>query len=194
MASKLIYDSRFFSGFLYYVGITFLKIGRWKLVGQVPDIPKFVAIAAPHTSNWDFPVFMAVVGAFRIRVRFFGKHTLFEGPLGWLFYWLGGVPVQRETKAAADMVTEAVTAFEANDQFILGIAPEGTRSKVERWKTGFYRIALAANAPILMAFLDSSKREVGVGELFYPTGDMEADMAHIRAFYATKQGINPANQ
>ncbi|WP_308909674.1 lysophospholipid acyltransferase family protein [Pseudokordiimonas caeni] len=194
MAAKLIHDSRFFSGFLHHTGNLFLRLTGWKKVGEVPDIPKFVAIAAPHTSNWDFPIFMAVVGAFRVRARFFGKHTLFDGPFGWLFYWLGGVPVERDTRAAADMVEGAVKAFEAHDDFILGIAPEGTRSKVERWKTGFYRIAVAANVPILMAYLDASKKEVGLGPLFYPTGDMTADMAAIHAFYADKQGINPANQ
>ncbi len=191
--SKLIYDNRFFSWLLDRAGRLVLRLGRWKIVGEVPEIPKFVAVAAPHTSNWDFPVFMAVVGVLKVRVRFLGKHTLFRGPFGWLFYWLGGIPVERET-GAADVVTKAAEAFRTRDRLILGLAPEGTRSRVEKWKTGFYRIALEAGVPIVLVFLDARTRELGIGPTFHPTGDREADMAHIRAFYADKQGINPRNQ
>ncbi|TNE61349.1 MAG: acyltransferase [Alphaproteobacteria bacterium] len=132
---------------------------------------------------------MAVVGAFRIRVRFLGKHSLFEGPFGWLFYWLGGIPVRRESAGARDLVDEAVTAFTNHEQMILGLAPEGTRSKVERWKSGYYRIAIAAGVPIQLAFVDSTTREIGLGPLFLPTGDMAADTATIQAFYEGKTGV-----
>nr|WP_281500727.1 lysophospholipid acyltransferase family protein [Kordiimonas marina] len=159
------------------------------MVGSVPADAKLVAIAAPHTSNWDFPLFMSVVGVLRLRVRFFGKHTLFEGPFGKLFYWLGGIPVERETKNAADLVNEAVEAFRTRDSLILGLAPEGTRSKVEKWKTGFYRIAVEAGVPIQFAYLDSRTREIGIGPQFIPTGDKDADLAAIQAFYADKIGV-----
>lgn len=194
LVSRLIYDSRFFSWLLETLGRGILRLGRWKIVGEIPPIPKFVAVAAPHTSNWDFPVFMAVVGVLRVRVRFLGKHSLFKGPFGWLFYWLGGIPVERETGNAADIVDKACEAFRSRDNLILGLAPEGTRSKVDRWKTGFYRIALEAGVPIVLVFLDAKTRELGIGPTFHPTGDRDADMAQIRAFYADKQGINPKNQ
>lgn len=171
-----------------------MRLGGWKVVGEVPNIPKFVAIAAPHTSNWDFPIFMSVVGVLRLRVRFLGKHTLFKGPIGWLFYWLGGIPVEREGNDVADVVKRAAEAFASRDELILGLAPEGTRSKVSKWKSGFYRIAVAADVPIVLAFVDSKKREVGIGPVFMPTGDMAADMAKIQAFYAEKAGLKPRNQ
>jgi len=186
---RLIYDSRFFRGLLYWLGRAILMLGRWKLVGKVPSDAKIVAIAAPHTSNWDFPLFMSVVGVLHLRVRFFGKHTLFDGPFGKLFYWLGGIPVERETKNAAGLVDEAVAAFRTRDSLILGLAPEGTRSKVEKWKTGFYRIAVEAGVPIQLAYIDSRTREIGIGPQFLPTGDKAADLAKIQAFYADKQGV-----
>ncbi|WP_417463903.1 lysophospholipid acyltransferase family protein [Kordiimonas sp.] len=194
MASRLIYQNRFFTGLLYQIGRVVLRLGGWKVVGEVPNIPKFVAIAAPHTSNWDFPIFMSVVGVLRLRVRFLGKHTLFKGPLGWLFYWLGGIPVEREGNDVADVVKRAAEAFALRDELILGLAPEGTRSKVSKWKSGFYRIAVAADVPIVLAFVDSKKREVGIGPVFMPTGDMAADMAKIQAFYSEKAGLKPRNQ
>lgn len=195
MTTSVIYNNSFFSGCLYFVGKVFLKLGGWKVLADgFPEDNKVVVIAAPHTSNWDFPVFMAAVGYLRLNVSFLGKHTLFKGPLGWLFYYLGGIPVEREGVAASDIVDQAVGAFEAREQLILGIAPEGTRSKVSKWKTGFYRIALKAGVPILPAYLDASKKEIGFGPLFHPTGDLDADMAAIQAFYADKQGIKPANQ
>ncbi len=191
---RLIYDNRFFSGLLNVLGRVILRAGRWKIVGEIPPIPKFVAVAAPHTSNWDFPVFMAVVGVLRIRVRFLGKHSLFRGPFGWLFYWLGGIPVEREAGGAADVVSKACEAFQKHDELILGLAPEGTRSKVDKWKSGFYRIAVEAGVPIVLVFLNAKTRELGIGPTFLPTGDRDADMAVIRAFYADKVGINPRNQ
>lgn len=194
MARTVIYQNRFFSGLLHWTGKAFLRLAGWRVIGEFPKDDKLVAIAAPHTSNWDFPVFMAAVGYMRLNISFLGKHTLFNGPLGWLFYWLGGIPVDRHRKSAGDIVDQAVGAFESRERLILGIAPEGTRSKVTKWKTGFYRIAVAANVPILPAYLNAETKEIGFGEPFYPTGDMDADLAVLQAFYADKPGINPANQ
>lgn len=194
MARNLVYQNRLFAALLYYAGRVILRLGGWKVVGRVPDIPKFVAIAAPHTSNWDFPLFMSIVGVLRLQVRFLGKHTLFQGPFGWLFYWLGGIPVEREGGDVADVVKRAADAFASQDELILGLAPEGTRSKVTKWKSGFYRIAVAANVPIVLAFVDSKTREIGIGPVFEPTGDMAADMATIQSFYAGKSGLKPRNQ
>lgn len=194
MARTVIYQNRFFSGLLHFVGKAFLRLAGWRVIGEFPTNDKVVAIAAPHTSNWDFPVFMAAVGFMRLDISFLGKHTLFNGPLGWLFYWLGGIPVDRDCSAAGDIVDQAVDAFKSRDRLILGIAPEGTRSKVNKWKTGFYRIAVAAKTPILPAYLNAQTKEIGFGDLFYPTGDIELDIKALQAFYADKPGINPANQ
>lgn len=195
MTQKLLYDNRLFSALLWGLGHLILKIGRWKIVGEVPPHSKYVCIVAPHTSNWDFPIFIGLVGVFRIRGRYLGKHTLFESPLGWLFYYLGGIPVDRSSPNAADIVDQAVEAMNKDDRpLVLGIAPEGTRSGVTKWKTGFYRIAVAAELPIARAFLDTKTREIGFGPTFYPTGDMKKDLPQIQAFFKTKVGINSGNQ
>lgn len=185
----LIYDSIIFRPLLNFLGRAYLKLIGWRVVGSPPDIDKFVAIAAPHTSNWDFPIFMALVGYFGIRVRYLGKDTLFRGFSGRLFYWLGGIPVVRDTRDAAALVDVALELFANERELILGIAPEGTRSNVTKWKSGFYRIAVAANVPIVMAYLDADRREIGFGRVFYPTGDKNKDMAEIKAFYAQKRGL-----
>lgn len=194
MPQNVIYQNRFFSALLHQTGRLFLKAAGWRVIGSFPSAKRMVAIAAPHTSNWDFPIFMAAVGYMRLNISFLGKHSLFRGPLGWLFYWLGGIPVDRADKSAADIVEQAVAAFNSRDELILGIAPEGTRSRVVKWKTGFYRIALAADVPILPAYVNAATKEIGFGDLFYPTGDMDADMKALQAFYSDKQGINPTNQ
>lgn len=195
MTQKLLYDNRFFSALLKGLGHIILKIGRWKVVGELPKHHKYVCVVAPHTSNWDFPIFIGLVGVLGIRGRYLGKHTLFTSPLGWLFYYLGGIPVDRASPNAADIVDQAVAALEKDDRpLVLGIAPEGTRSGVSKWKTGFYRIAVKADLPIARAFLDTRTREIGFGPTFYPTGDLEKDMPEIQAFFADKQGIKPRNQ
>lgn len=189
----IIYNNRFFSGLLYALGKGFLGISGWKLVNTPPNISKYVVIAAPHTSNWDFPIFMSVVGLLRMKISFLGKHSLFEGYFGRLFFWLGGIPVDRGTEAASEIVDQVIKAFFENDHMILGIAPEGTRTRVKKWKTGFYRIALGAGVPIVPSYLDGTSKTVGFGPTFLPTGDMEADLLELQKFYADKKAINPAN-
>lgn len=185
----MIYDSAFFRRLFFFLSWAFLKVGRWRTVGEVPTEAKYVAIAAPHTSNWDFPLFMALVGYKGMRVRFLGKHTLFQGTFGKLFYWLGGIPVHRESAAVKGVFNEAVQIFSQSDELVLGIAPEGTRSSVKKWKSGFYRIAVEADVPIALAYLDANKREIGFGPVFHPTGNQETDIHAMQAFYAEKRGI-----
>jgi 1-acyl-sn-glycerol-3-phosphate acyltransferase len=187
---KLVYDFRFFRWVLYYLAVFILKLGRWKLIGRPPNLKKYVVIAAPHTSNWDFPVFMCLVGRWGLRVRFLGKDTLFSGPLGRLFYSLGGISVNRGSRQAAALIEQGISEFEHSDEMILAIAPEGTRTGGAKWKTGFYRIALGAGVPVALAYLDSGSRELGFGGAFYPTGDLEKDIQAIKEFYADKTGIN----
>ncbi len=192
-SSRTIHNNRFFSALLKAYGHIFLAISGWRVINQPPTITRYVAIAAPHTSNWDFPIFMAAVGYLGTNVSFLGKHSLFEGYLGRLFYWFGGIPVKRESGAASAVVDQVVKVFSESESLILGIAPEGTRSHVERWKTGFYRIALAAGVPIVPGYVDSATKTIGFGEAFTPTGDMEADMVLLQGFYKNKTGINPRN-
>ena len=158
----------------------------WSVAGEVPRGIPFVAIVAPHTSNWDFPVGLAAAFQLRVDVRWLGKHTLFKPPFGGLMKWLGGYPVNRS--APQGITAQAVEMFEKETDLILAITPEGTRSKVTEWKTGFYRIAVAANVPVLMAYFDYPNKVVGLGPLFYPTGDMEKDMKEIQAFYQNFKG------
>ena len=192
-SSRVIHNNRFFSALLNAYGRAFLKLSGWQVVNPPPDIPKFVAIAAPHTSNWDFPIFMAAVGQLKLNISFLGKHTLFEGLFGWFFYWLGGIPVKREGDAASAIVDQVVSAFNESDHLILGIAPEGTRTQVKKWKTGFYRIALGAGVPIVPSYVDSTNKTIGFGPTFLPTGDIDADLLVLQSFYADKRGVCPAN-
>lgn len=159
------------------------------MVGSFPDLPKFVLIAAPHTSNWDFPLGIMSVYASGFRVSFLGKDTLFRPPMGWVMRWLGGTPVDRS--AAHGVVHQSAAAIKAADRFILALAPEGTRKRVTEWRTGFYRIAERAGVPIVLGFFDYAKREVGFGPTIWPSGNLEQDLDEIQAFYHTKQGRYP---
>lgn len=143
---------------------------------------------APHTSNWDFVYFLAAALVFRLNVRWLGKDTLFRGPLGPVMRWLGGIGINRNE--ARDIVPDAVAFLGASEAAALAIAPEGTRSKVTRWKTGFYRIAVAAEVPILLSWLDYPTKTAGLGPLIQPTGDMDADIKSIQDFYAPYKGKN----
>ncbi|MGH9754382.1 MAG: lysophospholipid acyltransferase family protein [Blastocatellia bacterium] len=148
----------------------------------MPDVDKLVVIAAPHTSNWDFPVLLGVAFALRVKACWLGKHTLFQWPFGFVSRWMGGIPVYRS--ASHNMVAQSVEMFRNSEKLILAIPPEGTRGKVSYWKTGFYYIALGAETPIAMAFIDYKRKASGVGPTLYPTGDIEADIETIRNFYA----------
>jgi 1-acyl-sn-glycerol-3-phosphate acyltransferase len=151
----------------------------WRIVGDIPDLPKMVLIVAPHSSNWDFIVGIAAKLAMRLSVKYLGKDALFRFPLGIIMRRLGGIPVNRST--ANDVVTSVVAQFARHDRMLLAIAPEGTRRPVERWRTGFYHIARGADVPILPVAFDWRSRTVRIGELFSPTGDPEADLPAIRA-------------
>jgi 1-acyl-sn-glycerol-3-phosphate acyltransferase len=132
-----------------------------------------------------------VVLKLRLKVFWMGKHSLFPFPVGWFMKWLGGIPVDRSR--AQNLVDQTVAQYKSEPEMIVLVPPEGTRSKVKEWKTGFYRIAANAEVPVLMGYVDASKKEAGLADFYYPTGDLEADIAAIRAFYAEKVGINPEN-
>ena len=148
-----------------------------------------VLIVAPHTSNWDFPTGLWAKLALRLKVSFLGKHTLFWWPLGVFMRSIGGIPIDR---ARAQGVTDdAVRALREGERVLLVIAPEGTRSKTERWKSGFYRIAVGAGVPILLVAFDYGRKVVRLGPLFHPTGDYERDLTEIRSHYHAGMALRP---
>ncbi|WP_410497918.1 lysophospholipid acyltransferase family protein [Chitinibacter sp. S2-10] len=169
-----------------------LRLSGWKIEGDFPLLDKYVLIGAPHTSNWDFPVALAICCACKQKFYWMGKHTLFRGPLGPIARWLGGIAVDR--RQANSLVEQMVQIYQQHEQLVVAISPEGTRKKVEKWKTGFYYIALGSQLPIVLGYLDFERKVGGCGGIFYPTGDIESDMAQIRQFYAPIKGKKPENQ
>ena len=170
-----------------------LKLFGWDAVQGLPKIKKYVLIGAPHTSNWDFII--AMLGALAIGLRFnwLAKHTLFKNPLGPLLKFFGGIPVDRTVSSS--LIDKMTEMFNRREHLVLGITPEGTRSKTKYWKSGFYYIALSADVPIALAYMDYAKNRVGIAEtIVYPSGDINVDMEKIREFYADKIGKNPDKQ
>jgi len=156
-----------------------MRLAGWRVEGRLPNEPRFVVAVAPHTSNWDFLICVAAMFAVGLRLSWLGKHSLFRWPAAPVLHWLGGEPIDRSVPGG--IVTQAIQRFAANQQFALGIAPEGTRSRVTRWKTGFHRIAKGAGVPIMPVYLDYGRRRVTLGELLGPTNDAAADADRIRA-------------
>ena len=164
-----------------------MRLAGWRIDGRLPDLPKFVLIGAPHTSNWDFVLFLGVIFSLRANVRFMGKAELFRFPIGWFFRYCGGIPVDR--KKSTGLVEQMVKACNEAEQFILVIAPEGTRYHVTEWKRGFYHIARNAGIPIVMGAIDGKHRTVHLGHIFRPTEDMEADWKAIKRVFEGITGI-----
>ncbi len=188
---RTVFSTPIITPLLRLLAIVILKIIGWKAIGRPVENARFVLIGAPHTSNWDFPLMLLVVLKLRLKVYWMGKNSLFPFPVGWFMKWLGGIPVDRSR--AHNLVDQTVTQYQENPEMIVLVPPEGTRSKVKEWKTGFYRIAVNAQVPVLMGYVDVSKKEAGLADFFHPTGDIDVDMPAIRAFYADKVGINPEN-
>lgn len=161
------------------------KAFGWTFKGEIPeDIDKAVVILAPHTSQIDFFIGMAAYRHFKeFHGYYLAKKELFRGPFKWLFEQTGGIPVDRSQRN--NLVEQVADFLEGLDgKIFLALAPEGTRSYTAKWKSGFYRIAMESNLPILMAYLDFGKREAGIGPVLYPSGDYEADARKIEAFYS----------
>lgn len=171
------------------LGRAFLTAFGWREEGEPPRIPKYVLIAAPHTSNWDFPFTLALSWVTGVRIRWMGKHTLFEGPAGIFFRAVGGVPVVRHEKR--NMVQQMIDLLRSEDELVLLVPAEGTRSRRTHWKSGFYHIARGAGVPVVPGYLDYARKRGGFGEPIELTGDVRADMDRIRAFYADKMGKYP---
>ena len=157
------------------------RMRGWKAVGVVPERRRFLIIAAPHTSNWDFVNFLGLTADLGIRAHFMGKLSLFKWPLARFMKQMGGVPVDQ--RGGGNMVQQMVDEFARRSEFMLTVAPEGTRGKAQKWRTGFYQIAMAAKVPIVVGFMDYGKKTGGLGHMIWPTGDFRADMMKVFDVY-----------
>jgi 1-acyl-sn-glycerol-3-phosphate acyltransferase len=173
---------------MHWLARAILFLWGWRIEGVRPQENKYVLIAAPHTSNWDFPLTLLMCFALRLQVYWMGKHSLFPPVLGGIMRWLGGIPVNRGR--AGQLVQTTVAAFQTRAHLIVIIPPEGTRDKVTHWKTGFYHIAHGAGVPIALGYLDFKRKVGGIGLMLRTSGDIERDMHDIRAFYQPIQGKN----
>tara|TARA_R110002072_G_scaffold33696_4_gene101804 strand:- start:1767 stop:2306 length:540 start_codon:yes stop_codon:yes gene_type:complete len=168
----------------------FTRILGWKLVGNFPSqLKKYVVIAAPHTSWRDFPIAILARNTSGEKINFIGKNSLFKGPFGFIFRSLGGTPVDRTT--SNNLVDAIVQIFNTKEQFRLGISPEGTRKKVDKWKTGFYYIAKGAKVPIVMATLDFENKQIKISEPYDTTDSKEKDFEYFHSFFKGVKGKKP---
>jgi 1-acyl-sn-glycerol-3-phosphate acyltransferase len=177
-------------GVLAAICRTLLHAMGWRLVLTIPWIERAVIVFYPHTSNWDFVIGLLARFALGIPVTWAGKDNLFRGPFVPLWTAMGGIPVNRREHTG--FVAQMTRAFAERPRMLLAIAPEGTRKRTTHWKSGAYRVALAAKVPIAMSFIDFARREVGVGGLMQPSGDPDRDFAALRAFYEKKTGRHPS--
>ncbi|MCR6685965.1 lysophospholipid acyltransferase family protein [Pseudoxanthomonas sp.] len=174
--------------FSRWLGRSVLRLGGWRVAGELPDIPRLVLIAAPHSSNWDGIWGMAAKMALGFDVRVLGKASLFWWPLSLVLHRLGVIPVDRGR--AQGVVAQAVELVRRSPRMWFALAPEGTRKPVEHWKPGFWKIADGAGVPILMAYFHYPEKTIGIGPLFHTSGDLRTDMAAIRTWYRPWQGKN----
>jgi 1-acyl-sn-glycerol-3-phosphate acyltransferase len=164
-------------------------LSGWKTIGQVPDLKKFVAIYAPHTSGWDLIIGICAKFIFDLRISLLAKKELFNFPLGPILRSVGAIPVDRSS--SHNLVDQVVAMFNERDNFILALSPEGTREYAPKWKTGFYYIALKAQVPIVFTYIDFERKVVGFGPTFIPTGDADKDIETIKQFYRPVKGRHP---
>ena len=185
-----LFNAPIVSSCLRWCAIVMIRAIGWRVEGVPPSAPKYVMIAAPHTSNWDGLLMVMVAFVLRIRLFWLLKHSLYRFPFRTLLRLFGAIPVDRNSPAA--VVDQAVSAFAVNERFVLALAPEGTRKRRVRWKTGFYRIAVAAQVPLVLGFLDYRRRIGGVASTLKPSGSLDADLAELAAFYDQIGPLRPA--
>jgi 1-acyl-sn-glycerol-3-phosphate acyltransferase len=169
-----------------------LKLLSWKLEINPPVSQSYVLVGAPHTSNWDFIFTLLLMYASGIKMNWIAKDSLFRWPMGALFRRLGGIAVNRSSRN--DVVSQIVHTFQQKPGLVVAISPEGTRSRSNYWKTGFYYMALGAQVPVALGFIDYQSKVLGIGPCFYPSGDIRSDFELIKAFYAGKKGKYPHKQ
>jgi len=187
---RTIFTTPLVNSALRGLSLALLKLAGWRVEGTLPpQASKCVVIAAPHTSNWDLPYTLMCAFVLRLNIYWMGKAQIFRPPFGPVMRWLGGIAVRREQ--SNNLVAASAAALVAADGPVqLIVPPEGTRAKVRQWKTGFYYIAVTAKLPILLAYMDYADKRAGLGPLFHPSGDIERDLAAIKAFYAPFRGKN----
>ncbi|MDT0593424.1 lysophospholipid acyltransferase family protein [Glaciecola petra] len=168
-----------------------LKLSGWKIVGQLPSCPKMVIAVGPHTSNWDFFLGVAVLFVLRIKISFLGKHSIFVTPFKQFLVSIGGIPVDR--RSAHGVVDQVVDAFNQHPKMILALAPEGTRSPIFPWKSGFLAIAHKAKVPVLLIGFDFKNKQVDIQKLIETSGDFEQDMQKVYAYFEKIPAKYPAN-
>ena len=187
-----IFNTPLLSPILRIISIVIFKLIGWKTVNNLPDTPrKAIIVAAPHTSNWDFALFLLIVFSLRINLNVLIKHSLFWFPLGAFLRYCGAVPVDR--RAAGARVKNLANKFRDYDDMMLLITPEGTRSPRTHWKAGFYHMAENANVPIVLGFVDTNIKSAGFHGMMLPSGDVDADMAKVYALYDGFSGMRPQN-
>lgn len=172
---------------LCYLAQLILRCAGWRVAGDAPSTSHYVVIGAPHTSNWDFVLMMLVAFIKGLDVHWMGKDSLFPWPIKGFVRWLGGISIDRSK--ANNTVDQVIEYFNDNPNLAVIIPPEGTRSKADRWKTGFYHIAHGAQVPIVLAYIDAATKTVGIGPEYQTSGDIEKDLPEIQAFYKDKQGL-----
>ncbi len=173
-----------------WLGRSVLKIMGWRVEGSIPDLKRFILIGAPHTSNWDFVLAMAAILGLNLRMRWMAKHTIFKPGVVWFMEWLGGIATDRTNPKT--IVDNVARIAKQEKGVIIGLTPEGTRKKVEKWKTGFLRIAKTLDCPILMVGLNFPSKIIFIGDLYHPSGDNDADLVAIKEYYGQFQGRHPA--
>lgn len=173
-----------------FFGWIYFRLSGWRPEGQRPPYDKCVIIAAPHTSNWDLVNMLYLTWALRVDVKWLGKKSIFKFPFGWWMRHLGGIAIDRSKRTNA--VSQAAELIRSSDKMCLVVPPEGTRGSGELWKSGFYHIAREAKVPIVLGYLDYSRKRGGYGKAVYPSGDVVADMEQIRAFYRAEMAKFPA--
>jgi 1-acyl-sn-glycerol-3-phosphate acyltransferase len=189
MYRKTIHDMPMVKTVMRWLALIIFRFVGWKSAGKGPTISKYVIIAAPHTSNWDFFYTMCLAFVLNINPFIMMKGAWFRWPLGPFLSWLGAIPVDRSK--SNHVVARSILAFREHTRMVLLVPPSGTRRKVMYWKTGFYHIARGANVPIVLGYLDYRQKVGGIGPMVHPTGDMEADMKIIQRFYADISGRYP---
>ena len=177
---------------MQWLAYRYWRFKGWTFHGEIPRIPKMIVIGAPHTTNWDFVLYLSALHHFRIKATYIGKHTLFRWPFGWFFRMFGGIPVDRSKPGGR--VGEGARACDAADKMILVMAPEGTRSNAPHWKSGFVKIAEGADGPGGVALVDFAKKQLTIGPTISYKNDAEEFMDQVRDFYADKQGLYPEKQ
>ena len=164
----------------------------WRIEGEIANLPKMVLIGAPHTSNWDLILTIGAMFALGVRFSWVAKHTIFRWPLGPLLRWLGGIGINRQSSKG--FVEKMVAEIQSREQILLALMPEGTRSKVKEWRSGFYHIANQAKVPICLVIFDYGRKILRLGPTISTTGDYATDLPHIQSFYADATGYNPTEQ